>query len=1322
MRTAALLLLLGTALRGAEAAVARSPPQPPLPPSPPRPPPPSPPPPPRPPAIITNFAQLKAAVLNGGSYTLGANIQWPGQSNLVVGVNLTLTGNSTLCGGQCQLDAQGLDGHFVVHNQAWSATGIYKEYFTLLAHGSGSPSKTADNFTNPGSHFAPMSVVALTLINVAIVNGARGQSAPCLGGTQNQIGRAGSGAVQAVVPELFQCIGMRSSSSQDNRIQYNDPSETTKCLFLHCAAIVVAQHATVIIDRSTFSNNNGYTDAGYAAMGGALSAEITAPLVITRTSFINNSVTNSNGASVNFGGAIAGAAPFDMASTQYPGTTLISNCTFSGNLVSGQGGAIWWTPVFGALTVTDSTFSSNVAWDNGLTNSGMGGALFFDQFNGQYNSQRHISKSATNLANSVADVYSENFYDSTTVGGKVYAASDAGRMTYSLHATYVVQRCSFTNNQAIRKPRNAGSSGSQGGALTIKDGIMTVSVVNCTFTANTANEGGAVFYAGSGFLVAYTLIGKISNQAGPLLSGQMLTDFLSAYQTGISLKDGTPLTSFYDYKWGQEINSTLFPVGDYVSLAPIADLTGLSLSITGSSFVNNVAFTGGKLAAGGAVHSRCGSTIIQGSTFTSNSAEDTSPTAALATGGAVYVTNACGGPDFLSFIVTKLSVASSTFTSNSAYGRGGAIIVSNALGYSGNVAATLASSTFTNNGAADYAVSPLFQGGALFLDRDAQTAITACSFTANNAYQGGGIYVNGAANTTIGAASIMTLNTAKNGGGALYVANGAALTDAGSNITSNTASLGGAVYLDSSTVSLTSTLLSSNVASIFGGAVYVSNGPSTLSFQTASITGNNASTSGGAVYSLSSLPTSDISSTFASNSAPSGGAFYVAGPLILAGSVLSANAATTMGGAVYALGGANLSVTSTTFVANSAESGGAVTALAGATSAFIGANFTGNSATAQGGALQLSSSAAFSAGCLFAGNSAPNGGALAVDSASVVNLSSTTATGNQATYGGALHVASPTVTVNIANLNTSGNTASYAGGLSFFGPLAANQAPLQRPCLNCLNVAGNLAAVYGSGLASAPTSFTASVTSLEVRTGSKLPAWTVNLFDAYGNAVMEWPGLTVSVTATGTVNPRGELRGTTSVVYGAGAAVFDNLLIYDDPDAVYQLTYTLFAAGLDALPSSSGTVTAVVAHCITPFEYYNSDMLLCSCIPGAYFNAGAGALGTGACVACPLGAHSPADAKECEPCAANTFAFNNSNLADPRGSYTYNPPHEQRNHGKFMDSLEFGIVCMNCPPLSEAPPGSYHISQCGCSTGKYAMPSPITTPGFFPLQIGRAHV
>jgi hypothetical protein len=114
-----------------------------------------------------------------------------------------------------------------------------------------------------------MPVVALTLINVAIINGARGQSAPsapCLGGTQNQIGRAGSEAVKAVVPELFQCMGTRSSSAQDMGVQWNDPSETTKCLFLHCAAIVVAQHATVIIDRSTFSNNNGYTDAGYAAM------------------------------------------------------------------------------------------------------------------------------------------------------------------------------------------------------------------------------------------------------------------------------------------------------------------------------------------------------------------------------------------------------------------------------------------------------------------------------------------------------------------------------------------------------------------------------------------------------------------------------------------------------------------------------------------------------------------------------------------------------------------------------------------------------------------------------------------------------------------------------------------------------------------------------------------------------------------------------------------------------------------------------------------------------------------------------------------------
>lgn len=248
MRATALLLLLGAALRGAEAAAARPPP----PPRPPRPPSPPPSPPPRPPAIITNFTQLRAAVLNGGSYTLGANINWTAQSNLVVGVNLTLTGDSTRCGGQCKLDAAGRDGHFVVHNQAWSATGIYKDGLNL-----------ENGLVVPGSHFTPMPVVALTLINIAIVNSARGKAAPCLGGTENQNGRAGSGVVQAAVPELFQCSGASPNKSPG---QYNDPSMTTKCLFLHCAAIVVAQHATVIIDRSTFYNNSGYSDAGYAAM------------------------------------------------------------------------------------------------------------------------------------------------------------------------------------------------------------------------------------------------------------------------------------------------------------------------------------------------------------------------------------------------------------------------------------------------------------------------------------------------------------------------------------------------------------------------------------------------------------------------------------------------------------------------------------------------------------------------------------------------------------------------------------------------------------------------------------------------------------------------------------------------------------------------------------------------------------------------------------------------------------------------------------------------------------------------------------------------
>lgn len=168
-------------------------------------------------------------------------------------------------------------------------------------------------------------------------------------------------------------------------------------------------------------------------------------------------LTIINGATNDAGGAISNA-----------GTLTVSNSSFSGNVASQPGYSSAGGAIFnvGTLTVTTSTFSNNSA--NGV--NGEGGA---------------IDNGGT------LTVSSSTFYDNFgNVGG---AISNAGTSTVS-NSTFSGNNGGAIYNIATFTVSNCTFSGNFGSAIAIPtDSSGTVTVSNSTFSGNSGADAGAIY-------------------------------------------------------------------------------------------------------------------------------------------------------------------------------------------------------------------------------------------------------------------------------------------------------------------------------------------------------------------------------------------------------------------------------------------------------------------------------------------------------------------------------------------------------------------------------------------------------------------------------------------------------------------------------------------------------------------------------------------------------------------------------------------------------------------------------------------------------------
>ncbi len=224
----------------------------------------------------------------------------------------------------------------------------------------------------------------------------------------------------------------------------------------------------------------------------------------------------------------------------------------------------------------------------------------------------------------------------------------------------------------------------------------------------------------------------------------------------------------------------------------------------------------------------------------------------------------------------ELTVIHSVFNGNTGLMGGGAIF--NDI----NGSTTISNASFTENSA--------FDSGGAILNLSDSINITNSTFSANSADDGGAIANQGTLTLTD---STLSNNSADDGGG---VANSGTLTITRSILLSNSVFLagagGGIMNFETGTITVTDSSITNNSADNGGGLFNFG----TANFTNSTIAGNSVSTNGGGVSTWYWLTLTN--STIVGNSAATGGGVFNLGTLTTTNATFSENSAAT-GGGIY---------------------------------------------------------------------------------------------------------------------------------------------------------------------------------------------------------------------------------------------------------------------------------------------------------------------------------------------------------------------------------------------------------------------------------------
>ncbi|MEZ0298086.1 MAG: choice-of-anchor Q domain-containing protein, partial [Candidatus Methylacidiphilales bacterium] len=345
-----------------------------------------------------------------------------------------------------------------------------------------------------------------------------------------------------------------------------------------------------------------------------------------------------------------------------------------------------------------------------------------------------------------------------------------------------------------------------------------------------------------------------------------------------------------------------------------------------------------------------------------------------------------------------LTINGSRVFGNTAYSIGGGIAVMAGT-------ATINNSSITNNAATS--VPDSFgmggsAGGGIYIETAATLSLNSSSVSNNSvAGSGAAITLHGEGILTD---SLIFANRSGWGGGGIVTYDSTALTLIRTSVIGNSSSMGGAGIRHYSTgkITITDSILSGNHATARGGGILFDDYAATI----VEITGT----------------------TFAFNTADRGGAIFAGQN---AGTtfdklLLVANTSITNGGA-FSLSGIGLGTMTDSFaIGNRSVDGGAFFTAAGTSLTITGSTLAGNSATGRGGAISSVEALTINSSAL-RGNNADFGGALYFVGSNVTITGSTLSHNHAGVIGGAIYkLGTGVISLNLSTIARNTNTAVYA--------------------------------------------------------------------------------------------------------------------------------------------------------------------------------------------------------------------------------------------------------------------------------------------------------
>jgi hypothetical protein len=619
----------------------------------------------------------------------------------------------------------------------------------------------------------------------------------------------------------------------------------------------VYNHALLTVTNSTFDSNqlqnNFYLGCQYSA-GGGIYNDQSGTLTVTGSTFSNNAAYRGGAVYNNsaYGSASFASDTFEnnAGCTEQTGCA-ISGCSGNGCTSNpyGEGAAIFDNGGQG-ISVTNSTFSNNVAGGVSLSSGGTGGALF-------------LGVGAPTIASST---FSGNIAGGGTTNCSV---GNGGAIATNTAVTLEIDNDTFVNNQATGDLRG------KAGAV---DGLGAIVGTNDTFSANAATASGSTC----------TVAGSFQAFAGALYAGNGLrlsaTSFsnnaasapFSAIGGALDVAGPASTLSGDTFTSNTATASGAFAAGN--AIAEGGAIIASALRISNSTFTSNAVTaesSSATMANGGALDAQ-GALISIGNTFASNSATATAGPASYVEGGGVYSgntpvtsvgdtfkSNGVTGPYAVygggAFISGQFSITGATFIANavtetsgpSGFAAGGGIYIDGGPG-------TFSNSSVSGNSAGTGNQAGF--GGGVFDN----VGVTMAGLTISNnstTAQGGGLFDNGIAilsGSTISGNHVTQAPGAYSGGGGVYDAN--AMSISSSTISGNTVVLtnsaigsgGGGIY-NYGTLELTASTVSGNSVSgratgNGGGGIASANDSA---FTNDTITGNTSSVDGGGFATIS---------------------------------------------------------------------------------------------------------------------------------------------------------------------------------------------------------------------------------------------------------------------------------------------------------------------------------------------------------------------------------------------------------------------------------------------------------------------------------------